>query len=66
VHRRRSYHGLHDHRGGTVTRCGVVAGEDLTTLLAAAGDANALTPWTSGGTQYHLILRPLVPDEHGC
>jgi len=48
------------------TRCGVVTGDDLTTLLAAARDANALTPWTSGGTEYQLILRPLLPDEHTC
>jgi len=48
------------------TRCGVVTGENLTTLLAAAGKANALTPWTSGGTEYHLIFRPLLPDEHAC
>jgi hypothetical protein len=48
------------------TRCGVVTGEDLTMLLAAAQDANALTPWTSGGTEYHLIFRPLLPDEHTC
>ena len=48
------------------TRCGVVTGEDLTTLLAAAKDANALTPWTSGGTEYQLIFRPLLPDEHTC
>ena len=48
------------------TRCGVVTGEDLTTLLAAAKNANALTPWTSGGTEYQLIFRPLLPDEHAC
>jgi len=48
------------------TRCGVVSGEDLSTLLAAATDANALTPWTSGGTEYHLIFRPLLPHEHTC
>ena len=48
------------------TRCGVVTGEELATLLSAAGDANGLTPWTSGGTDYHLILRPLLPDEHTC
>jgi hypothetical protein len=46
------------------TRCGVVTGEDLSTLLAAAKDENALTSWTSGGTEHHLILRPLLPDEH--
>ena len=48
------------------TRCGVVTGEDLATLLAATRDANALTPWTSGGTEYQLIFRPLLPDEHTC
>jgi hypothetical protein len=48
------------------TSCGVVTGEDLTTLLAAARNANALTPWTGGGTEYQLIFRPLLPDEHSC
>jgi hypothetical protein len=48
------------------TRCGVVTGEDLTTLLAAASKANALTPWTSDGSNYQLIFRPLLPDEHTC
>jgi hypothetical protein len=48
------------------TRCGVVTGDNLTTLLEATKDANALTPWTSGGTDYHLIFRPLLPDEHAC
>jgi hypothetical protein len=48
------------------TRCGVVTGDDLATLLAAAKEANALTPWTSGGTEYHLLFRPLLPDEHAC
>jgi hypothetical protein len=48
------------------TRCGVVTGDDLTRLLAAANEANALSPWTSGGTEYHLIFRPLLPDEHAC
>jgi hypothetical protein len=48
------------------TRCGVVTGDDLATLLSAARDANGLTPWTSGGTEYQLIFRPLLPDEHAC
>jgi hypothetical protein len=50
----------------SATRCGVVSGDDLATLLADAQHANALTPWTSGGTDYHLIFRPLLPDEHSC
>lgn len=53
-------------RDAADTRCGMVMGDDLTTLLEAAGQANALTPWTSGGTEYHLIFRPLLPDEHAC
>ena len=48
------------------TRCGVVTGEDLATLLSATRAANALTPWTSDGTDYQLIFRPLLPDEHTC
>jgi hypothetical protein len=48
------------------TRCGVVSGSDLDTLLPLMQDANDLTPWTSGGNDHRLILRPLLPDEHGC
>lgn len=48
-------------------RCGVVAGTDLSeALLPTAAAANQLTPWTSQGTEYSLIFRPLLPDEHGC
>ena len=50
----------------TDARCAVVSGPGSRTLLAAAKDANALTPWTSEGVDYRLILRPLLPDEHGC
>ena len=48
------------------SRCGIVGGEDLTDLLAAATTANQLTPWTSEGTEHSLIFRPLLPDEHDC
>lgn len=47
-------------------RCGVVSGADLDTLMPLMQGANELTPWTSGGSRYRLILRPLLPDEHGC
>lgn len=50
----------------TDTRCGVVTGSEFTELFAAAEGANQLTPWTSGGTEYRLILRPSLPDEHTC
>lgn len=48
------------------TRCGVVSGDDLETLLPAAEAANELTPWTSNGSSSALIFRPLLPDEHTC
>ncbi|HEU4356010.1 MAG TPA: hypothetical protein VFT27_10515 [Actinomycetota bacterium] len=48
------------------TRCGVVSGSDLETLAPLMQGANDLTPWTSDGQEYRLILRPLLPDEHGC
>lgn len=51
---------------GNEARCGVVIGDDLAELLPLAQQANELTPWTSGGEQYRLIFRPLLPDEHGC
>jgi len=47
-------------------RCGVVEGQELPGLLAAATSASQLTPWTSEGMEYSLIFRPLLPDEHGC
>jgi hypothetical protein len=48
------------------TRCGVVMGEELATLLPAAQESSELTPWTSEGSRYLLLFRPLLPDEHGC
>jgi len=47
-------------------RCGTVEGADLDLLLEAAQKANQLSPWTSGGKTYTVILRPLLPDESGC
>lgn len=47
-------------------RCGVVDGSELDTLRPIAEGTNELTPWASEGSEYRLILRPLLPDEHGC
>jgi len=47
-------------------RCGVVGGDDLTTLTPDLQKANQLTPWSSEGAEYSLLLRPLLPDEHSC
>jgi hypothetical protein len=46
--------------------CGVITGADAATLLAAAQQANVLTPWVSEGNSYILWFRPLLPDETGC
>jgi hypothetical protein len=48
------------------TRCGTVAADEAATLLPLAEQANQLTPWTSDGTKYGLLFRPLLPDESGC
>jgi hypothetical protein len=50
----------------TDIRCGVVTDEDLEPLLAAAREANELTPWNDDGVERGLLFRPLLPDEHGC
>jgi len=47
-------------------RCGVVEGQDLSTLLPEAQAASELTPWTRGRSRFGLIFRPLLPDESGC
>jgi hypothetical protein len=47
-------------------RCDVVSGPDASRLLEAAAAANQLTPWTSGGQEFGLVFRPLLPDESGC
>jgi hypothetical protein len=48
-------------------RCGVVTGPDWTdTLAPVAGQTNELTPWTSEGSSFGLVFRPLLPDETGC
>lgn len=46
--------------------CGVIEGAALDTLLPLLQKANTLTPWTSEGKSYSLIVRPLLPDESGC
>ncbi|MFN2589947.1 MAG: hypothetical protein ABR518_04175 [Actinomycetota bacterium] len=53
-------------KGQPDVRCGVVEGSDLEALRPLAQDANQLTPWRSGDEVYHLVFRPLLPDESGC
>ncbi|MEA2556918.1 MAG: hypothetical protein QOG88_456 [Actinomycetota bacterium] len=51
---------------GLPSRCGVVTGDELTTLMPLIQHANQLSPWKSDGKQYGLLFRPLLPDESGC
>jgi hypothetical protein len=46
--------------------CVSVTGAELDKVLAAAKKANQDTLWASGGKQYRLTFRPLLPDETGC
>jgi hypothetical protein len=47
--------------------CLSATGDAAATLLAAARQANGLTPWTSAdGTPWSVAFRPLLPDETGC
>lgn len=46
--------------------CVTVTGADTSTLLAAAAEANQLTPWVSGGERWQVTFRPLLPGETGC
>ncbi|MEV4347028.1 hypothetical protein AB0J83_21440 [Actinoplanes sp. NPDC049596] len=46
--------------------CVTVSGAEMEKVLAAAGKATAMTPWTSGGSKYLITFRPLLPDESGC
>jgi hypothetical protein len=46
--------------------CLTVTGDEMDKVLTAAGKANAMTPWTSGGEKYLVTFRPLLPDESGC
>jgi hypothetical protein len=48
-------------------RCGVLDGNDWTTVEAEARNANQLTPWVDDdGTSSTILFRPLLPDETGC
>jgi hypothetical protein len=50
----------------SVSRCGVVRGDDLDRLLPAVREATEISPWTSAGATFGITFRPLLPDEDGC
>ena len=42
-------------------------GDQAQAVLAAAGSANAATPWvTADGGRWSIAFRPLLPDESSC
>jgi hypothetical protein len=49
-------------QAGCVTADGAAAAK----VMAAAESAKSITPWTSGGRQWTVVFRPLLPDEAGC
>jgi hypothetical protein len=53
-------------QGGLDQHCVTVSGPALAPVLAAARQANVLTPWTSGGKRWTVAFRPLLPDERDC
>jgi hypothetical protein len=55
--------GQADSLGGDGARIGVVVGADSATLRPILGAATQITPFTSGGKQWTLVVRPLLPDE---
>ncbi|GAA2846629.1 hypothetical protein Acy02nite_04560 [Actinoplanes cyaneus] len=50
---------------GTGLHCVAVTGAAKDLVQAAAEKANQLTPWTSGGKQWRVTFRPLLPEETG-
>lgn len=44
-------------------RRAAITGQDLDELRPLLGQATAITLWKSGGREYHLYFRPLLPDE---
>jgi hypothetical protein len=41
----------------------VISGEDLATLKPLLDQATMITLWKSGGQDYHLYFRPLLPED---
>jgi hypothetical protein len=48
---------------GQGLRVVVISGDDLATLKPLLQQATQITLWESGGSQYNLFFRPLLPDE---
>jgi hypothetical protein len=46
--------------------CVTATGADAQAVVAAAAKANTVTPWTSGGKEWLVQIRPLLPHEADC
>jgi hypothetical protein len=46
--------------------CVTVTGAGVAPVLAAAREASPNTAWSSGGKQWSVTFRPMLPDETGC
>ena len=55
--------GKADPLGGNGARVGVVSGSDAATLGPILASASQLTGFASGGTEWTIVPRPLLPDE---
>jgi hypothetical protein len=53
-------------QGGVQQGCLTVTGAEAGKVLAAAANANQITPWKSGTATWSVSFRPLLPDESGC
>lgn len=51
---------------GYRVRCFVVHGADTRKVLDQARDAHRNDTWTDGHGRYHVMVRPLLPNEHTC
>ena len=52
--------------GNVKIGCVAASGAERDAILAAVEKANQNTPWSSGGKEYSVTFRPLLPDESGC
>ncbi len=52
-----------DTLGSDGARVGVVIGTDAATLGPILAAATQITPFLSGGTQWTIVVKPLLPDE---
>jgi hypothetical protein len=55
--------GKADTLGGDGARVGLVGGADALTVGPVLESATQITPFTSGGTQWTIVVKPLLPDE---